>query len=446
MPDPSPAKTADVLVVAPPSGDIPFVIPVGLIDLVRRLGRRAIGRYPDELDADTLRAARVILLPVHWFYSLAPAIDLSFRLKRDAPHAVQIAGGYTAMAYADLLAERSAIDYVVRGDSEISVPALVAAVLDGGNPKAIAGVTWRGGATPLGPPVDAATLAESDSGDVSWFPTFERAALASQRLADPTYLFPWVVASRGCVFDCPGCYAGRANQVALCGRAMVRRPPEAVRRDLRRWSDRTDIRWVYFNSDFVETIGIDWARAALEGRFALTAYYEWYRAPDAGALDLFLSRFAGAVFGFFYRPDAECAASPAGDDSCSPGRIAEAVRACRGRARVLLYVTPALTAAYPGYRRDALALVRAGHAELKRFDEADLPSVAGRTDERRRDDFDELVARSRRAAPRLARQHRVLTASILYGLPPFGILWRLSTITTRLALLRARLRRLLRRS
>jgi radical SAM superfamily enzyme YgiQ (UPF0313 family) len=77
------------------------------------------------------RQPRVLALSCHWHYQLDDVCRLTRRVKSLFPRLTIVVGGYTASLFADdLLASNTAIDYVIRGESEVPMVALMAA-LDG---------------------------------------------------------------------------------------------------------------------------------------------------------------------------------------------------------------------------------------------------------------------------------------------------------------------------
>ena len=140
------------------------------------------------------------------------------------------------------------------------------------------------------------------------------------------------------------------------------------------------------------------------------------------------------MFGFFLEPGGECALP--GSDRDAAQRVAEAARRCRGRARVLLYVTPKLAGTSPSYPPEVRRVARAGRAELKRFDHVDLPPVTGRNPDQRRADFERLAAESRGQRRRLRLQHAVLRAAVAGRGPLYGWMWKVSGWSTRFGLWR----------
>ena len=424
----------DYLVVAPPAGDLPFVFPLGLPDLVRRLGRPTRGFYAEEVPAALVEQVGVAVVPLHWYYSLAPAAALCRRLKTINPQLKIVTGGYTASAFANEVLERVAVDFLIRGDAEEPFVQLMTALLDGGDPHAVPNVSWPGGSTPLSYQADSQTLADFDNRDISWFPSFARIVAATQRLREPSFLYPWVVVSRGCVFDCPECFASPAAQRVLTGRAMILRPAEAVAAELRHWSGSPEVRHVHFNSDFFSTAPTGWGDRILEDRYDLATYYEWYRPPQTPDVEKLLRSFRDVVFGVFYRPDGRCAhpESAAPDDSAAA--LASFAESCRGRARILLYVTPSLAVGKPDYVRTTRRIRHAGPVQLRTFEEAPLPPIASMTPADRRETADALFAASEAAIPRLMRQHRLL-AFVFLRLPIlYSALSRLSGFRTGLRL------------
>jgi hypothetical protein len=416
----------DIIVIALPAGDMPFVFPMGTIDLVQRLGRPVRGYYVDELSDEVIRAARLAVIPVHWFYSLQPAIDISRRLRRINPGIKIISGGFTAGAYPDDLLGRSEIDFIVRGDAEVPFVRLVSAILDMGKIDEIPNLNWQGGSTPLDYQIDETTLAESNNRDVSWFPSFERAALATQKLRDVSFIYPWIVVARGCSFDCEQCFASRASQQYLAGRGMICRPPEAVKEDLRYWSRRSDIRWCHFNSDFHATMKDEWAEAVLDESYDLTAYYECYRTPDIQFAQAMIDSYEQVVFGMFYRPDAQCAHAAGSHSDTDYDKLFDVVRHCRDRARILLYITPQLVAGNPGYYNGTRRLIAAGRLEIKNYDESIIPPIAEQNDKERQRGFEHLLHESVAAQERLARQHGLLAFAMLKFRPLYRLLWKAS--------------------
>ena len=430
---------SDIIFIALPAGDMPFVFPMGAADLVRRLKRPVRGFYSSELGDDAVRRAKAALMPVHWFYSLKPALDLSARLKRINPDIKIVSGGFTAGAYPDELLRRSEIDFIVRGDAEGPFVRLVDALTDGGRVDDIPNLSWRGGSTPLKYQADEETLAGSDNRDISWFPSFEAAAMAAQKLLDVSFVYPWVVVARGCLFDCENCFASRASQRYLAGRGMIARPPEAVMDDLRYWSRRPDIRWCHFNSDFHSIMKSDWAGAVLDERYDLWAYYECYRIPEISFAQKMIDSFTRVHFGMFYRPDAQCAHGDVEGSGADFEKLVRVIRHCRNRARVLLYVSPRLVSGHPDYYEGIRRLRAAGRPELKNYDESIVPPIAGQTEKERAAGFERLLGESVASRKRLARQHRLLGAAMVKWPFLYRLLWKASVLRIRLSMLAARL-------
>ncbi len=421
----------DIIFIALPAGDMPFVFPMGIIDLVHRLRRPVDGYYADDIPDEAIRKARIAVMPVHWFYSLKPAVDFSRRLRSVNPSIKIISGGFSAGAYPGELLRRSEIDFVIRGDAERPFVSLVNALLNGGDFEDAPNLTWRDGETPLTYQVDEKTLAESNNRDVSWFPSFERVALATQNLRDVAFIFPWIVVARGCCFDCEQCFASRASQQYLAGRGMVCRPPEAVKDDLCYWSKRKDIRWCHFNSDFHATMKNAWTKEILDQRYDLDAYYECYRIPETDFVDDMINSFRMVHFGMFYRPDAQCAHASDRESDADFNKLHGVLRHCGQRARILLYVTPQLVAGHPEYYKQTRRLAASGRVDLKNYDESIVPPIARQKPEERIRGFEHLFDESITAQGTLRRQHRILTFAMAKFPPLFRFLCKIAIARVR---------------
>lgn len=135
---------SDVLYVHPFNHARPDAIPVGSVAAINRLTHPTVGRYCEELEADEVRAAKVLLLDVHWFFPLAVLSDLTSALRRVNPSAPIVIGGITASFYGGALFERAPVDYIVAGDAEPCLPSLVDHLVAGEAPPPLPNV-WRRG-------------------------------------------------------------------------------------------------------------------------------------------------------------------------------------------------------------------------------------------------------------------------------------------------------------
>lgn len=134
-------------------------------------------------------------------------------VRRAAPAVTVVAGGPDVTLYPEDYAEETTIDFLVRGDGEVALPALLAdrAAARAGK---IAGVMVPGGAPAT--PALVANIAALPHPDFSWAdPPLRRTA------------YP-LVTSRGCPYNCIFCAVGD-----VCGRVWRPRPVSAIIDELR---------------------------------------------------------------------------------------------------------------------------------------------------------------------------------------------------------------------
>lgn len=133
---------------------MPAGLPVMAAYLARRSVSSAIVSLPTarrgEFDLPGLirgRGVKLVCIPAHWHRQAGAAAMLAARLKKAAPRAKTVLGGYTASRFAgEILRECPAVDFVVRGDGELPLLRLLRA-LDK-SPAAFARVpnlAWRNG-------------------------------------------------------------------------------------------------------------------------------------------------------------------------------------------------------------------------------------------------------------------------------------------------------------
>ena len=404
------SSRADVLLVATLSGALPGVVPMGAIDLMNRLQVQKLGLYAREVKTEHVRRARVIAIPVHWFYSMAPALRIAEAYKRVNPDVAIVTGGYTATLFDEELVGTGHFDYVVRGDGEEVFPDLIERLVDGGSVESLAAITTRDFRSDDRCPAATRSYDCGNYRDIGWFPSFERLAMRLQRARDVSYLFPWVPVAKGCLYDCRDCFANEASQRTLCGRGVLERSARAVRADLHYWSQRRDIRHCHFNVDFIGMSGPDRAAEILDGsRHKLRCYYEWYRPPTRDDAERLHESFEGVVHGLFFNQSDDCVNHGGADvveqEESVRRRLATLLPS--RRHGVILYVDPALARADGRYARAAARL--AGHegVEVRRYD-GNLFQGLDDLDADERERFrTDLLARARREVPRYRLQHGV---------------------------------------
>ncbi len=141
-------------------------------------------------------------------------------LKDSLPDARTLIGGPHVSWYPKETAALKAVDFVLRGECEKSLPALANALENGDDPASITGLFTRQGEQIISGP-DATPIADLDA-----LPPPDRRALRGTEYRDPA--MPGRLAStemtRGCPYDCAFCSTPRG--------AVRHREPEAMAREL----------------------------------------------------------------------------------------------------------------------------------------------------------------------------------------------------------------------
>ena len=89
---------------------------------------------------------KIVAIPLHWHQQAYDAIEVANEIKRARPEIFVVLGGYTASFFHyEILNVFNQIDAVIRGDAEIPLPALIAAVKAGQGLRSIPNLTWREG-------------------------------------------------------------------------------------------------------------------------------------------------------------------------------------------------------------------------------------------------------------------------------------------------------------
>ena len=187
-------------------------VDVGLEDLAYRL---AAGELPagDELVVASaehlLRRAPDVLGLSTMGATLPAALAIAAEVRRRAPDVRVLLGGPGTTGVDRAVIERfPAIDVVVRGEGEETLPELLGRFAEGRDLAGIAGVTWRDGAGHARVEPDRPPLADLGSlADCAWdlLPPLTAYKALTGELEGLTP----IDSGRGCVFDCSFCTIGR---------------------------------------------------------------------------------------------------------------------------------------------------------------------------------------------------------------------------------------------
>jgi len=276
-------------------------LPMSLPALINRLDRPVVGKFHNEWTPTDVKAARVVVMDVHWYLSLKSAIQLSCRLKEINPDCRIIVGGISASLFSRQLLRDSRIDYIIRGDGEIPLKLLVDAIIHGASLSEIPNVVSREFVSPQTYALNTSDMDASNYRDISFFPTLERRVLRyhdiySTPVTFPT--FPYLVVFRGCPLDCPSCCGSVEMQRRLFNRGFVLRSAEKVKEDLVSWGEDPRIKFVNVFHDFLTAIQPAYSEKVLSEQYKLHLSYDLFGLPTKEQLDLLLGAFLGGKIHF----------------------------------------------------------------------------------------------------------------------------------------------------
>lgn len=203
-----PRRFPEVLYVHPSGHLNDLVVPAGALSCMNATRATKLGRYAFEVADEEIANARVVAIDVHWALALPGLERLVEHVRKIRPDVPIVVGGITAGHYADTLLQRYAIDYVVRGDSEVAFARLVDALLSGCPPTGIPNVHGRN--IPSVPALRM-TPAEFDATDCvtcDWFPTYANVTNWDAVAFGPGRT---IGVARGCPKRCPECYGSYAS-------------------------------------------------------------------------------------------------------------------------------------------------------------------------------------------------------------------------------------------
>lgn len=287
----------DLLLVQPISGELPYIVPAGAIALCNLVNVPKLGVFEWELSDALIREAKVVALPIQWAYSLPSAIRLAHRLKAVNPNVKIVAGGYIVDLYSSKLFEVAPFDYLIAGDAEKTFPKLISAIISDESVPSLPNLLSRELNSTNRYTISNDDFDSLNSLIVDWFPSLMKIAQKSQKLDVPTYIYPWVEFTRGCIYDCNDCLGSTTNQRILAGRTKPAIRSSESAKNLLCEIERKKLKWVYFTSDFITIAGETWAGRVLERRYNLTAYYECYKLPELEKVEMLKSAFGQIILG-----------------------------------------------------------------------------------------------------------------------------------------------------
>lgn len=286
-----------VLFVHPYNHLLPQVIPVGAIGAINLLEKKATGRYAHLVTGDDLEQARVILLDVHWFFSLPAIAPMVKEYRRLAPRAKIVVGGLTASFYHEIIFDRFDLDYVLIGDVEVSFRTLMEHLLEGETPPSLPNVATCSERRPQRERIPQRLFDELDWITIDWFPAHQEQVLLLHSAPDAKHrgwgdAYPLLPLSRGCVRRCEFCYG--AFQDDVFGDGVLRRSPERLLEDLLHIEASPELNFVTLYFGDAQSIG-RYERALTKHRFSLDGYAFFCGVPDPDDLRMLREAFDGRV-------------------------------------------------------------------------------------------------------------------------------------------------------
>lgn len=268
--------------------------------LINRLPRPVTGKFEEEVAKRDLLRADIVIMDIHWYLSIHSAIKLSHRIKAVNPRASIIAGGLSASIFFKQILRDSQIDYIVRGDAELPLQALVEAILNRADISQVPNTAGRNFCSQHWYALTAADMDASDYCGISFFPALEKDIFNIHRNSRgyPRPAYPFLTTFRGCPLSCNMCYGAPRLQHSLFKRSMVLRSKERVKADLIRWSNNPRISFVNIYHDFVTLLPSAYTEHILRQHYNLTVHYEFSRLPSEQDLNLLTSAFTGGIIIF----------------------------------------------------------------------------------------------------------------------------------------------------
>jgi hypothetical protein len=277
-------------------------IPISLPALIKRIPYPVRGYYPEELTTEIIRSAAIAIIDIHWHYALHGAKKLVSELKACNPQIVVIAGGYTASMFPEKLIQDFAIDFIIRGDAEIPLAALVESIMqDAVMLETIPNLVGKEGfQTNWDYRLSKADLDKNDFFDLDFFPAYKADVRKIHRrnIGWPAYVYPYLMAFRGCPINCPTCAGSTGEQKKLFKRGAVIRSAGRLAEDLQRLNHNQDIRYVNIIHDFFSLMPESYTEEVLRSKTALNVLIEFTDAPSGDVLQKIFSGFKGGVLYF----------------------------------------------------------------------------------------------------------------------------------------------------
>jgi hypothetical protein len=330
------------------------IVPMGALTTISAIHGNKLGLFEAEVKDSHLRAAKVVLMDIHWHFSLVSGMRLAERVRRVNRDVKIIAGGYTASIFARQITRESEIDYVVRGDTDDVLPELVEQLGNGGDGHNLPNVTGKYFENHISKVMTPERYGQMEFIEPLWFPTLVKMMRFYQRNFYPTYTYPFVPVSRGCAFHCETCYGNPKFQKIICGRDIVFRPGESIVGDMRRIERMEGMRLVYIIGDLDTYRNAKNAEIVLGNKYNLNLYYEYFDTPTSEHLNAISAAF-NYVFICLFTVKMHFATDSVIDMEAMEAAVAKVYGK---NVNCTLFVNPDLEDNNPGYARKVLQIRR----------------------------------------------------------------------------------------
>jgi hypothetical protein len=206
------------------------IIPSGAITALNSIPGGKLGLYSYEIDRAVLKAARAILIDVHWPFAMPAAKRIIECSKNVNPDAQIIIGGYTAGIFPMNILETTAADHVIIHDSEVCAARLVKNIISGEKLPIIPNVLSRDGTRGPIEDLSSGMFDNLDFIDATWFPSHWNSETMKVCL----------LLTRGCCLE-PGRRSALPKKRCILKRthtgAVLLRSPKALENDMLRLQD-----------------------------------------------------------------------------------------------------------------------------------------------------------------------------------------------------------------
>jgi hypothetical protein len=238
-------------------------------------------------------------MDIHWYLSIVPAREHSARLKAVNPRIKIAARGASASVFARQILRDSSIDYIIRGDGEISMVKLAEAILDGNadvpDIEDVPNLVTRDFESKNWYHLSEDDINANNYRDISWFPTLQRGCERLHKWSRGRIcpVHPILMVSRGRPVPCRFCLGSIQRQQFVFRRCWVPRAPEKVRDDLIAFSADPKMRFVSIYQDFFAFLPPSYAETVLDRRYDLNVYMDFMQTPTQQQVELLTNSFRG---------------------------------------------------------------------------------------------------------------------------------------------------------